>query len=332
MFAGRIFLQCLLHFVGQIGTLAGQILLLVHLRQYLGRFPQGSHSKEVGRDKERQRRGVVRRTESRNNQPHRSGRRSPTVVDGSIGGTLGLALEAVRTFVLLALLLLESAQHVLNRLQPVFVENTGIARHLPVMIGQAQRIAQGINLPFAFVQFGLHGRTVGFPLTALRPVVEGIGIRIKIDAQELTADYSFEHLLQFRVLVGKLNVGPHLRTRIAQPHGMNVTRIDKGIGLTVQHTEMYRRVQCVRETVFEHPGQIGIFQESLYLGNLLLNDIRLKQPVFLRRTLADVTAHVVFGRRKGDLRKLFQTGKHSAASLGCSSPRRHSRQNQDSSP
>ena len=299
MLARGILLQRLLHFVGQVGALAGQVGVLVHFGQNLGSLPQGGHGKEVGRDEERQCRSVVRRTEDGNNQPQGVGGCAPAVVDGSVRSALGLALEAIRAFVLLALLLLEGAQDVFDGLQPVFVEDAGVARHFPIVVSQTQGIAQGIDLPLAFVQLGLHRRAVGLPFAAFRSVVEGVGIRVEVDAQELAADHSLEHGFQLGIFVGELHVRPDLCARVAQPHGVDVARIDKGVGLAVQQAEMYRRVQRVGKTVLEHPRQVGIFQQCLDFGNLLLDDVRLEQPVGRRRALADVASHVIFRRREG---------------------------------
>ena len=141
MLAGGIFFQSLLYFIGQIRALTCQFPILVHFRQNLGRFPQRSHGKEVGRNEERQGRSIVRRAENGDYQANRIGRGSPTVVDGSIGSTFGFALETVRSPILLTLLFLKGAEYVTDSLQPVFIENTGIARHFPIVIGKPQRIA-----------------------------------------------------------------------------------------------------------------------------------------------------------------------------------------------
>jgi hypothetical protein len=64
------------------------------------------------------------------------------------------------------------------------------------------------------MEFGLHVCQVRHPAAAYRTIIISIGIRIDVDAHKLTADYTFQHLLQFRVLVGKLYVRPHLCTGI----------------------------------------------------------------------------------------------------------------------
>ena len=66
---------------------------------------------------------------------------------------------------------------------------------------------------------------------------------MNVNTEELTADDAFEHLFQMSVTVGKLHVGPYLGARIAQPHGMDVAGVDKGVGLAVQHTEVPPRAK-----------------------------------------------------------------------------------------
>ena len=86
--------------------------------------------------------------------------------------------------------------------------------HQPVFIGQTQRITQRVDLPLAFVQFGAHLGLVAHPLMVGVRVVgveERIGIGIELDALELAADHAGQHTAQVLVLVGQLEVGPHLR-------------------------------------------------------------------------------------------------------------------------
>ena len=181
------------------------------------------------------------------------------------------------------------------------------------------------------MQFGLHVCTVGLPLTALGTVIESIGVRILINAQKLTANDSFEHRLQLRIIVGKLYVRPYLCTRVAQPHGMDVARIDKSVRFTVQHTEVHGGIQCIWETVLEHPGQIRILQQRFYFRNFLFDDIRLKQTLLRLGTLADVAANVIIRCRKRFFRNLFNGAGHPVTVFGCSSARHQSRQHQGSS-
>ena len=150
------------------------------------------------------------------------------------------------------------------------------------MISETDRITERVDFPFTFVQFGLHVRKVAHPFAAFGIHVESIGIRVDIDTLELTFDNAGQHFFQFRVFVGKLHVRPYLCTRIAQPHGVNVTRINKRIIFTVK---MNSSIQCVRETVFEHPCQAGIRQQLLDMRNLLFHSLRDKQTFRCFRTV-----------------------------------------------
>ena len=66
---------------------------------------------------------------------------------------------------------------------------------------------------------------------------------------------------------------------------MDVAGIDKCIGFTIQQTVMYGGIQCVRETVFEHPCQADIRQQLLDMRNLLFHSLRDKQTFRCFRTV-----------------------------------------------
>ena len=120
-----------------------------------------------------------------------------------------------------------------------------------------------------------HIGLVIFPLTHLRSVlIEGIGIGVEIDALELAQDDTADEFCQFGVIVGKLYVGPHLCSRVAQPHGGNVACIDKSIIITIHHAIVDCRLQCVWKAILEHPCQIGVSAELLlHLFYLLVDDL-----------------------------------------------------------
>ena len=205
----------------------------------------------------------------------------------------GHTLECVRTYTILALLFLESLQHVLHGTHPFVRKDGSVTRHLPIMVGKANGIAKRVDFVFTFVQFGLHLGHVILPTRSRSTVVERIGIRVDIDALELTENYTPKHLLQGFVLIGKLYIGPYLRTGVTQPHRMDVACIDKRIILAVLYPIVYGGVQRVRETVLEHPCHVGIGQEFLHFLYFVLDRFRTEQAVFLRRTLRHVLAHII---------------------------------------
>ena len=203
MVVGGISLQGRLNLIGQCTALSCQAGLSIDCLQYLRRLAQGADGKEVGRNEELQCRGVVRRTEARDNQPDGTDGSSQAVVVQGVERTLRLALELIGACALLALLLAEGGIDIPDGIQPFGTEDGGVARHLPIMVGQTQGITEGVNLPFALVQFGLHVGEVGHPVAVGHgTVVEGIGVRIDVDALELAQDDTGQHLLQGRVIVG----------------------------------------------------------------------------------------------------------------------------------
>ena len=168
---------------------------------------------------------------------------------------LRLALEAIGAESLLALLLAEHAQDVAHRLQPLVAEHRRVARHLPVVVGEAYGVAERVDFVLALVQFGLHVGHVVSPHAVLhRLAVERISVGVDVDALQLAAYHTAQHLLQLAVALGKLYVGPHLRCRVAQPHGVYVARVDEGVLLAVLGIgEVDGGVERVREAVLEHP-------------------------------------------------------------------------------
>ena len=212
------------------------------------------------------------------------------------------ALEVIGAQPRLTLLLMEDAQDVLHRLLPFSVEDRGIARGLPVMVSQSDGVAERVNLVLALVQFGLHVRYVVHPSSlGLRLLVEGVGVGIDVDALQLSPYHAAYHLLHFWVSLGKLYVGPHLCCRIAQPHGMYVSRIYERVLLAValSGVVMHGGVERVGEAVLKHPCQSGVLTDkTLHLTYLLLYGVRDEKAVSFLRSLAGVACVV----RRSNLR------------------------------
>ena len=135
------------------------------------------------------------------------------------------------------------------------------------------------------MQLGLHVGAVCHPFATCGAVVVSVGVGVDVDAEELTADDAFEHLFQLRALVGQLDVGPDLCTRIAQPHGMDVAGVDEGVGFSVAFAVVYGGVQRVGEAVFEHPGQFGVGEHLLDPFDFCFDGGRDVQAVFHCRTV-----------------------------------------------
>ena len=147
------------------------------------------------------------------------------------------------------------------------------------------------------MQLRLHSRAVGSPFTASWSHVESISVGVDIDALQLTEDNATDEPRQFRVVLAECHIRKHLSTTVAQPHGVNVARINKGILIAV---EMDSSVQRIRQTILEHPCQPAVgenFLDNFYLG---LNSLRNKQPFFHRWTASDIAAFRLCLRRKSE--------------------------------
>lgn len=128
------------------------------------------------------------------------------------------------------------------------------------------------------MHLGDHVGHIALPVAAGRTVVESIGIRIEVDTLELTADHTLYHIFESLVLVGKLQIRPHLGTRVAQPHGMDIAGVYKGIVLAlVALAVMYCGVDGVGETILEHPGQFAVGKHLFYLCDLGLYRLGVEQ-------------------------------------------------------
>ena len=51
---------------------------------------------------------------------------------------------------------------------------------------------------------------------------------------------------------------------------MDITGQDEGVGLTIHHLVFASRIQCIWKTVFEHPGELRVFQLGLCGGDRFL--------------------------------------------------------------
>ena len=105
-------------------------------------------------------------------------------------------------------------------------------RRLPVVVRQADGIAVGVDLPFALEDHRIGLGEIRLVVYARRRDVEGVGVGIDIDEFQLAADNPRDHPLQLRVLTAQLHVGPHLSSRIAQPHRRNIARVDVRVGIS----------------------------------------------------------------------------------------------------
>src|ERR1035441_10186310 len=164
-------------------------------------FKRGDRE-EIGRDEEGEDAGVVGGAEGGMDESAGARGIAVAVAGKGIAGNGGGALETVRAAVLETLLFAESLHDEGGGVLPRFVEAGGVARGFPVAVREADRVAEGIDLPLALVQLGLHAGVVGGPLAAGGAVVEGVGVWIDQDAAGLAVDDAGEHGAQFSVIAG----------------------------------------------------------------------------------------------------------------------------------
>ena len=156
------------------------------------------------------------------------------------------------------------------------------------MVSEADRIAERIDFPFTLMEFLFHVRKITFPFAAGRPFVEAVGIRIDVDTPGLTVDDAGKHGFHFRIVVCKLDMREYLCRRVTEPHGMDITGQDEGVGLTIHHLVFASRIQCVGKTVFEHPGELRVFQLCLCGGDCFFNGFGCELPFARCRTFTDI--------------------------------------------
>ena len=148
-----------------------------------------------------------------------------------------------------------------------------------------------VNFPFALENIGIHLGNVIDSAVAGRTVIESIGIRVNADERELAADHAFKHLPEMLVLIGETHIRPDLRSGIAKPHGMDVSRVYECPEVSVFiFAEVHRGVKSIGKTVAEHPSQIWVLQLRLHLNNLIFNNFRREQAIFFGRTLRCVVS------------------------------------------
>lgn len=292
-----ILMEGRIHLVGEAAAAGGEVGVMVDGLEDFGGLAERADGEEIGGDEELQGSGVVRRTEARGYQAAGLHRGAEAVVAERVEGAVSDAAEAVGTVAVAALLLGESLEDAGDGLKPFVVEDARVAGHLPVFVGQADRVAERVDLPFALMHVGDHLGVVAHPFAAGRAVIEGVGVRVEDNALELASDHALDHHLELLVAVGQPHVGPHLGAGVAKPHGVDVAGVDKRVVLALGVlTVMYGSVESVGEAVLKHPHQFGVGQRLTHQRYLPLHLRRMKQTLCRRRAPGD-------GKIRGDSRK-----------------------------
>ena len=134
------------------------------------------------------------------------------------------------------------------------------------------------------MQFLFHISKVAFPFTTGRSFVEAVSIRVDVDTPGLAVDDAGKHGFHFRVVVGELDMREYLCRRVTEPHGVDITGQDEGVRLTIHHLVFASRIQCIWKTVFEHPGELRVFQLGLCGGDRFLYGFGCELPFARYRT------------------------------------------------
>ena len=140
-----------------------------------------------------------------------------------------------------------------------------------------------VDLPLSFVNTRLHVGNIGFPVSLLIGfLIECIRIRIKADTFELAENHSCNQFSQILVLIDHWKIRPDLCSRVPEPHGGDVTGIDKCVILP---DRMNGSVQCVRKTIGEHPPELVVCKQGCDFIDLGLDSLGHKESVLRGWTL-----------------------------------------------
>ena len=85
--------------------------------------------------------------------------------------------------------------------------------------------------------------------------IERVGVWIDQNHPRMAADDPFQQRRQSRVFSRKLNVGPNLRRRIAQPHRIDVAGDHECVRFAFQRLGKHRSVEGIWKTSLEHRAE-----------------------------------------------------------------------------
>ena len=171
----------------------------------------------------------------------------------------GIAAEViVAPEAVFVLLVAENVQDRADDFEPFFVEDAFVTRALPVFVGQADWVAEGVDLVLALVQFLFHFRLVALPFAAGGSGIEGVGVRICENAIELAADHAADEMAQRLVLINVTKIRPDLGGAVPEPHGVDVAGNYEGVVVSLNASVADSGIKRVGETVCEHPVEFRI--------------------------------------------------------------------------
>ena len=162
---------------------------------------------------------------------------------------------------MLTLLLAEGLDDAVGGSTPLVIEWSDAAGGLPVAVRKPDGVAERIDLPFALADAGEH---IGFVMhgpgewLVASGTHECVGVRVERMQRlwrRMTPSMSEASCLSS---LRKRKVGPHLRGRIAQPHRVDVSGDNEGIGLAFVAAGEDGSVERVGQAVAEHQPQLRI--------------------------------------------------------------------------
>ena len=150
---------------------------------------------------------------------------------------------------------------------------------------------QGVRLPLALVDPRTHLGLVGGPFA--RPAVgpERVRIRVEQDLVGLAMDDPVDHPVQPGVVRDRREIGPDLRARVTQPHGLDVAGQDERVGSPVGAAGDDRRVERIGQGPFEQPSKASIGDPEGRVPDAPFDGLTAERPVGRRRALPGVGPH-----------------------------------------
>ena len=154
-------------------------------------------------------------------------------------------------------------------MSPVGMKTRSVARGSPVSVCQPHGVAERVDLPFALAQLGAYrGLVVLAPRAGLSAEVERVGVRVDQDTSRLPVDDPGDHIFELPIFPRERQVGRNLRGRVAQPHGVDVSRDHVGVRSVLVRAESDSSVKRVREAVLKQPGKLRVDNRTFYFDDL----------------------------------------------------------------
>ena len=142
----------------------------------------------------------------------------------------------------------------------------------PEQVCELNRVAQGVNLVFAFPEPIAHFRLIVIPAVAVFFLIEGICIRIMVYKEKLSSGQTSQQIGNLLILCCSYQIGAHLCNGIPQPHRRDIAC--DNMSCAVLHL-FHSCIQGVGKTVDKQFHHCRILYKGLFhLVNQLLQGYR----------------------------------------------------------